>query len=262
MGRADDGVHENRIRSVVTTSTPQQGLRSDVRSATAGVVRSFVADPTFGNLPSLLLALTVVTGLVDAVSILRLGRVFVANMTGNVVFLGFAAAGTAGFSLVASLVALAAFLVGAAVGGRLVRRGGKAARLLASAAFVESALVAAALVVVVVTGLPARLAIASAIAGLLALAMGVQNAVARHLAIPDLTTTVLTMALTGFVADPRHHPRGRRAVSVIAMFAGALLGAALVIHGQSEAALGAATGLLLMVAALSAWTSHPEPHTA
>jgi hypothetical protein len=40
-----------------------------------------------GPLPPLLLTLTVVTGVVDAVSILRLGRVFVANMTGNVVFL-------------------------------------------------------------------------------------------------------------------------------------------------------------------------------
>jgi uncharacterized membrane protein YoaK (UPF0700 family) len=38
-----------------------------------------------------LLGLTVVTGLVDAVSYLRLGRVFVANMTGNVVFLGLSA---------------------------------------------------------------------------------------------------------------------------------------------------------------------------
>ena len=247
---------------MTTTATLQQGRRSEVLSATAGVVRSFFADPRYGNLPVSMLALTVVTGLVDAVSILRLGRVFVANMTGNVVFLGFAAAGAPGFSLVASLVALAGFLVGAAAGGHLVRRGGEAARLLASAAFVESILVATALAVAVVTGLPAPLATASAIAGLLALAMGVQNAVARHLAIPDLTTTVLTMALTGFAADPRHHPRGRRAASVVAMFGGAVLGAALVIHGQAWAALGVATGLLLVVVALSAWTSHPDPRTA
>jgi hypothetical protein len=49
-----------------------------------------LSDPRHGPLPPLLLALTAVTGLVDAVSILRLGRVFVANMTGNVVFTGFA----------------------------------------------------------------------------------------------------------------------------------------------------------------------------
>ena len=65
-----------------------------------------------GPLPPLLLTLTVVTGVVDAVSILRLGRVFVANMTGNVVFSGFALVGAPGFSLSASLAALAGFLVG------------------------------------------------------------------------------------------------------------------------------------------------------
>ena len=72
-----------------------------------------------GLLPSLLLVLTVVTGVVDAVSILRLGRVFVANMTGNVVFSAFALVGAPGFSLSASLAALAGFLVGALGGGAL-----------------------------------------------------------------------------------------------------------------------------------------------
>ena len=57
---------------------------------------SLVADPKHGPLPVLLLTLTVVTGLVDAVSILALGRVFVANMTGNVVFIGFALVGAPG----------------------------------------------------------------------------------------------------------------------------------------------------------------------
>ena len=77
-------------------------------------------DPRYGPLPLLLLSLTVVTGLVDAVSILQLGRVFVANMTGNVVFTGFAIAGAPGFSLSASVFALAGFLVGASVGGMLI----------------------------------------------------------------------------------------------------------------------------------------------
>src|SRR5258708_12061051 len=65
-----------------------------------------------------LLSLTAVTGLVDAVSVLGLGRVFTANMTGNVVFLGFAAAGAPGLSLVRSGAALLAFVIGAAIGGR------------------------------------------------------------------------------------------------------------------------------------------------
>ena len=80
-------------------------------------VRRLIADSAHGPLPALLLVLTVLTGVVDAVSILSLGRVFVANMTGNVVFVGFALAGASGFSLPASLSALAGFLLGAAVLG-------------------------------------------------------------------------------------------------------------------------------------------------
>src|SRR5665213_3240431 len=76
-------------------------------------------DDKNGPLAPILLALTVVTGLVDAFSYLSLGHVFVANMTGNVVFLAFALAGARGFSLLASVAALCAFSVGALAGGRL-----------------------------------------------------------------------------------------------------------------------------------------------
>ncbi len=75
-----------------------------------------------GPLPPLLLLLTVVTGLVDAASYLNLGHVFVANMTGNVIFLGFALAGAPGLSIPASLVAVGGFLVGSVSAGRLGRR--------------------------------------------------------------------------------------------------------------------------------------------
>src|SRR2546430_1134943 len=66
-----------------------------------------------------LLTLTVVTGLIDAVSYLRLGRVFVANMTGNVVFLGFSVQPHSGLSAAASLIAIGGFVVGSFSGGRL-----------------------------------------------------------------------------------------------------------------------------------------------
>ena len=75
-----------------------------------------------GPLPPLLLLLTVVTGLVDATSDLKLGHVFVANMTGNVVFLGFGIAGAGGISVWASLTALGSFLVGGVGGGRIGSR--------------------------------------------------------------------------------------------------------------------------------------------
>src|SRR5271166_5650503 len=85
-------------------------------------LRLLVDDEHHGPLPALLLGLTIVTGLVDAVSILSLGRVFVANMTGNVVFIGFALAGAPGFLLAPSLSALAGFLGGAGLGGQMVAR--------------------------------------------------------------------------------------------------------------------------------------------
>src|SRR5713226_2586670 len=70
-------------------------------------------------IPAALLMLTLVAGLVDSVSVLALGHVFTANMTGNVVFLAFAVAGAPGLSMTRSGVALVAFLVGALIGGRL-----------------------------------------------------------------------------------------------------------------------------------------------
>ncbi|MCL9759378.1 YoaK family protein [Frankia sp. AiPa1] len=70
----------------------------------------------------LLLTMAVLTGLVDATSFLGLGRVFVANMTGNVVFLAFALAGAPGLSADLSALALAGFLTGAALAGRIGRR--------------------------------------------------------------------------------------------------------------------------------------------
>src|SRR5689334_25360099 len=77
----------------------------------------------------LLLALTVVSGLIDAVSYLGLGHVFTANMTGNVVALGFAAAGAPGFSIPHTSTSLAFFLAGAAAGGRIAGRyGGRSRR--------------------------------------------------------------------------------------------------------------------------------------
>ena len=221
-----------------------------------------------GPLPPLLLTLTVVTGVVDAVSILSLGRVFVANMTGNVVFSAFALVGAPGFSLSASLAALAGFLVGALLGGSLTSRlGHDRGLLLRAGAAAELVLVAGALALTATAGLHDAAA-RDGIAALLALAMGIQNAVARRLAVPDLTTTVLTMTLTGIAADLRAKDHGlgglsRRVLAVVTMFAGAACGALLVLHASATAALGLATGLLAVVTAGAALAARrPGPWRA
>src|SRR5271165_1448503 len=159
-------------------------------------------DEQHGPLPALLFVLTVVTGLVDAVSYLKLGHVFVANMTGNVVFLGFAVADAQQFSIPASLTAIAAFLAGALAGGRLGSTLGQhRGRLLAVATYIKIALVGAALgLSMAAPDIDGSLARYGLIV-LLALTMGLQNAIARRLGVPDLTTTVLTLTLTGLAAD-------------------------------------------------------------
>jgi uncharacterized membrane protein YoaK (UPF0700 family) len=217
----------------------------------AGLVRSSAHGP----LPVLLLVLTAATGVVDAVSLLALGRVFVANMTGNVVFLGMALAGAPGFSLPASVAALAGFLLGAfAGGGVLRRRGGHRGRLLRDVGAAELVLVAAALVLTATV--PAGAVVMAVLAALLAIAMGLQNTAARHLAVPDLTTTVLTMTLTGIAADSRGGGRAtivRRVLAVVTMFAGAIVGALLVVHAPLEWAMALVVlllGVVVLVASL------------
>jgi uncharacterized membrane protein YoaK (UPF0700 family) len=231
---------------------------------TAASLRRLVDDPVHGPLPALMLVLTVLTGVVDAVSILSLGRVFVANMTGNVVFVGFALAGASGFSLSASLSALGGFLVGAALGGEAVGRlGSHRGRLLTTVASGEFVLLLAALVTAAAAGPHLSAGAKDAIAALAALAMGAQNAAVRQLRVFDLTTTVLTMTLTGIAADVRQRDRFailRRLLAVGTMLAGGVLGAVLVLDVSNVAALGVATALLGIVVVSAALASRtPAP---
>ncbi len=186
-----------------------------MRRLLSDAVRTLVprGEERHGPLPPLMLILTVVTGLVDAVSYLALGHVFVANMTGNVVFLGFALAGAEGLSALASVVAMVSFLVGALTGGRLATRfATHRGHLLGAATAVQSVLVAVTVAAAaasdggrVTTGVQYTLIV------LLGLAMGLQNAVARRLGVPDLTTTVLTLTLRAWPRTPPRPAARRRA---------------------------------------------------
>src|SRR5947208_15230456 len=99
-----------------------------------------------------LFGLTFVTGLIDALSFLGLGHVFTANMTGNVVFVGFALGGAADLSILRSLAALGAFASGSVVGGIVTsRRLRTPARHLLIAIYAEILLLRLAFVVALVT---------------------------------------------------------------------------------------------------------------
>lgn len=203
---------------------------------------------TSSPLPGLLLLLSVTTGLVDAVSVLGLGKVFTANMTGNVVFLGFAAAQTPGFTVAPYLVALLTFFTGALIAGRVGQYFGKRPlrRWLTVAALIEAGLLWIAAIVAIGFNVPALKPTLSlfAIIALTAIAMGFRNATIRQLKVPDLTTTVLTLTVTGIAADSSiaggGNPNlGRRIGAIIAIFAGAAGGALMVVH------LGLALPLLI-----------------
>lgn len=222
------------------------------------------AGERHGPLPPLLLALTLVTGVVDAASYLKLGHVFVANMTGNVVFLGFALAGAGGLSVATSLTAIAAFLMGAFAGGLLGARSGEhRGRLLRGATIAQSALMALALLLALLISEPPSSGARYALLVPLALAMGVQNAAAQRLAVPELTTTVLTRTLTGLASESRWvggpgSQLGRRLLAVAAMLLGALTGGLLVLHASIAAALVVACVVVLVVALTVHRLSRPD----
>jgi uncharacterized membrane protein YoaK (UPF0700 family) len=193
-----------------------------------------------------LFGLTFVTGIVDAVSFLGLGHVFTANMTGNVVFIGFALGGASDLSVLRSVVALLAFMAGGVAGGRIVKvQSLTAAARLRAAIAAETALSSAAIVASAGFLPLSSTAWQVLVIVLTSIAMGIRNGVVRGLAIPDMTTTVLTLTVTGLAADsplaggtaPR---RLRRYLSVMLMLLGALAGAALLPAFGVSGVLGAA----------------------
>ncbi|HEX7821681.1 MAG TPA: YoaK family protein [Sphingobium sp.] len=219
---------------------------------------------TFDPRIPLLLLLSVTTGLVDAASVLGLGKVFTANMTGNVVFLGFAAAGTPGFKVAPFVVAILSFMVGALIAGWTGRAhvGRSERRWLLTSAILETAMLwIAALVALgfdVTTQAPEMRLFAIIV--LTGIAMGYRNATIRQLKVADLTTTVLTLTLAGLGADSSvaggANPNWRRRVAaVVAIFLGAAAGAWLLFHIGLAAPLAIAGTLVLF--GTIACTLHP-----
>jgi uncharacterized membrane protein YoaK (UPF0700 family) len=219
----------------------------------------------YGPLPPLLLSMTVVTGLVDAFSYLVLGHVFVANMTGNVVFLAFALLGAHGFSIPASCAALASFGVGAAVGGGVgARLSHHRAHLLSACTAIQTVFLATSVVLAATAGDTVTAGFRYALIAVLGVSMGIQNAAARKLAVPDLTTTVLTQTITGIAADGAAaggsgSRAGRRGLTVIAMFAGAVVGAAFIVHAQIVYPLAIALFVVAVVAVATRQAGAADP---
>jgi uncharacterized membrane protein YoaK (UPF0700 family) len=180
-----------------------------------------------------MLVLTAVTGLIDTFSYFQLGHVFVAYMTGNVIFLGAGLRSGAHPAVAASATALAGFVLGSLTGGRFAAHLSFRPRRWLVVALAAEAVVLA-LVALLTAGEQAPPGGRGAYVpiALLALAAGLQNSTVRHFGVRDLNTAVLTLTLTGLTADSalgggsgaKAH---RRLGSVAAMLGGAAVGATL-----------------------------------
>lgn len=203
----------------------------------------------------LMLALTFSTGIADAVGYLGLDRVFTGNMTGNVVILGMGLAGGDDLPVAGPLLALGTFMAGAVVAGIVLRPTPAGWSRRTTGVLVGVGLVLGAIAVLLAVSdddLPHTVQLT--VTGLLASAMGAQAATARHLAVKDVTTVVVTSTITGLAADSRlaggsGKNSGRRIAAVALICAGAGVGALLL---QAHMAWGVvlSAGITLVVATL------------
>ncbi|KQS98838.1 YoaK family protein [Cellulomonas sp. Leaf395] len=206
----------------------------------------------------LMLALTFTTGIVDAVGYLGLDRVFTANMTGNVVILGMALAGADDLPVAGPALALVGFLAGAALGGRVLRTAPAGWSHRTSGTFAATGVLAVGLGVGAFVAPPVEGTVwALVVTTLLAVAMGLQAASARRLAVKDVTTVVVTSTLTGLAADSRlaggtGDGWARRSLAVALILVGAAVGALLLnIGGERGVGVGMLfAGVLALVAAI------------
>ncbi|OBJ57362.1 YoaK family protein [Mycobacterium sp. 1423905.2] len=215
-----------------------------------------VASPITERLTvTALLLLTFSTGLADAISVLVLGHVFVANMTGNVIFLGFWFAPKTTIDLTAAVVAFPTFVTGTILGGRLVRRYAAHTRRWLTTALATEVSALVTLSILAGAGvLHYHDNTKLILIGGMAIAYGLQHSTARQFGIQELTTTVLTSTIVGLGVDSRlaggtgQREKLRYSV-VVTMCAGAVVGATItrvaVAPVLALAALVVATSMLI-----------------
>jgi len=219
-------------------SEPHQRRGSDTETSRSLRTR-WQAVPAARAHLYLMVLLTFSTGINDAVGYLGLDRVFTGNMTGNVVILGMALTGTTALPVLGPALALVGFVAGAGVGGFVLRRE------LLSWGPLHSWLLAAVAVTMLSLGVilhavgptleESTMVAATTVASL---ALGIQAATARAIAVKDVTTVVVTSTLTGLGADwflgsGLRAGTARRVVTVLVLLLGAAIGALLLLVSVS-----------------------------
>ena len=210
-----------------------------------------------------MMALTFVTGALDAVGYLGLDRIFTGNMTGNIVILGMAAAGGEGLPILGPALALVAFTLGAAVAGAVLRRQtpGWNARVTILLTIGTAVLIASGVLITRTDTHPEwiRIAIACAIA----FQMGSQALIARFLAVKDMTTVVVTSTLASLAGESffssKNRLWNRRLAAVAVLFCGAVAGAGLMhLHHSVPVFVSAVITATLTILGSTKWNVPQE----
>lgn len=214
----------------------------------------------------LLIALTVAAGVVETVSFLGLGQVFIANMTGNLVLLGIAAGQGSSDHVGGLAVALGSFLVGVFAAGRATRKPGTGVWPLAVRFALAAVLVLEAgfcVTWVITEGQPGRV-LELALTVVLGLAMGTQSAAVRTLAPSGMSTTFMTGTLVDLVRSvpsSTHERIGKaRSLAVVASLAGGAAGAAVLFYVARPLAPVAAPGLVAVVLVVASLQTRRARH--
>ncbi len=215
----------------------------------------------FGT-PFDLVLLSIVAGSADAAGYLGLGKVFTANMTGNIVLLGIALSEGRSADSERPLFALVAFVVGTCLGGWLCRdvppkRGW-------SPQITHTMLLEAGLLLTYAAWwfhvAPAqRVDLVYPYIAMLGLAMGLQGAAAYHLGIPGVVTTVVTGTLTSLFTGltkiasrkteptPDKSPLLLQAIVVVTYCGGAATSGLLMLHARPLAGFFPITMILIVI---------------
>jgi uncharacterized membrane protein YoaK (UPF0700 family) len=180
----------------------------------------------------IVLALNVATGAVEAICYAHLGHIFCAFITGTVILAGLHA-GSGGIDLLEPYIfPVAGFICGGIIGGRLVKNRSDTGRTFARLIKIEAVILAAAAVGVALLPIGVDTTGRFLALALLSLAMGLQFSATKYLNVTDLTLAALTGVIHGLIQDShiaRGEPQrtGRRIGAIVAIAAGATVGAAI-----------------------------------
>ena len=202
----------------------------------------------------LVVTLTVATGSIDAIGLLRLGGVFTSVMTGNMVLLGVAIGKHDASIAIHTGVAFLAYVLGSFVGARVAGHAEENEHLwprpvVHALAFELAVLLAFGLWWELVGAAPST-AVEYALLALNAIALGIQSSAVLRFGISGLSTTYLTGTLTQFIAGltKRGAPlQVRSAFILLALIGGAAAGASAAIYVPRAAPLVPILALVIVV---------------